>query len=814
MYNHPAVKVNQSSSEFPALIGIALMLLASLAQGGDKKGETQPPLPPHIKIPPAPVLPPEEAIKTIKVAPGFRLELVASEPLVFEPVAMAFDPDGRLWVVEMRSYMLDVDAKDETLPMSDVAVLEDTDGDGKFDKRTVFLDKLVLPRAIAIVGDGILVAEPPNIWHCRSTTGTLVCYQKTLVTATYCNRAAVEHTANGLFPAMDNWIYSANSTMRFRRDGDKWIIGTTRSRGQWGMTQDDLGRLFYNSNPEILRGDLLPCYSSMAHSGKGPGVNVAIVKDQSLWPARVNPGINRGYQKGILREDGRIAACTAACGPVIYRGDNFPAEFRGNAFVCDPAANLVTRRILKEEGGTITATNPHANGVDFIASTDERFRPVNLYTGPDGCLYLIDFYRGIIQHRPYVTSYLRGQILSRELDKGIGLGRIYRVVHESKPPGPAPRLAKAPTPDLVQALAHPNGWWRDTAQRLLVHRKDPASVEPLQKLAKGAGDPIPRLHAIFALEGLGKLDPPTLIALLGDKNPKVAAAATAIKEGAGPVAALLPVATANANLKDADLATIAGKELDFIERIMALEAWEKEQPDRDLLLRKLAAKVMAEANPERVDDLLELAACQATAAQWRRRALVAGMHDGRPKKEIALAARSAPLVKLSFSDDNDVRARARDLLAGITWPGKAANEPEPERAAPLTAAELARWERGRKQFTVSCAVCHSLSGLGEEGKGPPLVDSDWVLGSEQRLARIVINGLHGPIRVSGKIYTGAEMPAVLTMTNDEIAEALTYIRREWGHQAAPVEPATVRAIRKVVDDREEPWTMKELLEIP
>jgi mono/diheme cytochrome c family protein len=814
MYNHPDIEVNQSSSEPPALIGIALTILVLACQAGDRKGEAQPPLPPHIKIPPAPVLPPEEAIKTIKVPPGFRVELVASEPLVFEPVAMAFDPDGRLWVVEMRSYMLDVDGRGETLPMSDVAVLEDTDGDGKFDKRTVFLDKLVLPRAISIVGDGVLIAEPPSVWHCRSATGTLVCDQKTLVTATYCNRAVIEHTANGLFPAMDNWIYSANSTMRFRRDGDKWIIGTTRSRGQWGMTQDDFGRLFYNSNPEMLRGDLLPCYSPLAHSGKGPGVSIQISKDQLVWPARVNPGVNRGYQKGILRENGRIAACTAACGPVIYRGDNFPAEFRGNAFICDPACNIIQRRILKEESGTITSVNPDANGVDFIASTDERFRPVNCYVGPDGCLYFIDFYRGIVQHRLYLTTYLRNQVLSRELDKGLGLGRIYRVVHESKPPGPPPRLSRAPSSELVRALSHQNGWWRDTAQRLLVERKDPSCVGDLRKLAVSSGDPIPRLHAMFALEGMGQLDPPTLQVLLAEKNPKLAAAAAAVKEGAGPVAALLPIATVNANLKDAELATIAGKEVDFIERIMAMEAWEKEQPDREALLRKLASKIMAEARPERVEDLLELAAFQATSSHWRRRAIVAGMAEVRQAKTVALPVRSAALVKLSFSDDDQVRAPAAALLAAITWPGKAEREPEPARAAPLTAAEQARWERGRKQFTVSCAVCHSLSGLGEEGKGPPLVDSEWVLGSEQRLGRIIMNGLHGPIRVNGKLYESVEMPAILTMSNDEIAEALTYIRREWGHQAPPVEPAAVRSIRAKVDDREEPWSMKELLEVP
>ena len=158
--------------------------------------------------------------------------------------------------------------------------------------------------------------------------------------------------------------------------------------------------------------------------------------------------------------------------------------------------------------------------------------------------------------------------------------------------------------------------------------------------------------------------------------------------------------------------------------------------------------------------------------------------------------------------------RSRDILGWIAWPGKAEKEPEPQRAAPLSPDQKSRWERGRKQFAVSCAVCHSLSGLGEEGKGPPLVDSEWALGSVNRLARIVLNGLHGPVKVGGKVYNNVEMPAVLTMTNDEIAEALTYVRREWGHQAAPVEPAEVRRIRAVVDDREEPWTEKELLKIP
>jgi len=297
--------------------------------------------------------------------------------------------------------------------------------------------------------------------------------------------------------------------------------------------------------------------------------------------------------------------------------------------------------------------------VDFLASTDERFRPVNLYTGPDGCLYVCDLYRGILQHKLYVTSFLRKQILDRGLDKGLGLGRIYRVVSEAKPPGPAPKLAKASSADLIKALSHPNGWWRDTAQRLLVDRKDSTALLPLRSLALSAGPPLPRLHAMFVLDGLKQLDPPALTALLADKDPRIAAAAIAIKEGAGPVAALLTLATTDANVKDADLATISGKEVDFIERAMGSEPWEKEQPDRVALLKKLAAKIATEAKPDRVDELIDLAACQATAAQWRQRALVSGMLEGKPPKEVALKERSAPLVKLSFSEDEQVRAGAK-----------------------------------------------------------------------------------------------------------------------------------------------------------
>ncbi|RMF27315.1 MAG: dehydrogenase, partial [Bacteroidetes bacterium] len=268
---------------------------------------------------------------------GFRVELVAREPLVEAPVALSFDDRGRIWVVEMRGYMRDLAGTGEDQPSGRISILEDRDGDGRMDARKTFLDSLVLPRALAPAYGGLLFAEPPNLWWVPIHDDRPGPRQ--LVDSTYALGGNVEHQPNGLLRHLDNWYYNAKSTRRYRRVGGRWLIESTPFRGQWGITQDDWGHLLYNDNSNQLLGDwCLPNELSLnPHFEPLEGLNEVIVPDQRVYPLHPTP-VNRGYQEGVLDAEGRLLRFTSACGPLVYRGDQFPRRFRGQAFVCAPEA--------------------------------------------------------------------------------------------------------------------------------------------------------------------------------------------------------------------------------------------------------------------------------------------------------------------------------------------------------------------------------------------------------------------------------------------------------------------------------------------
>jgi hypothetical protein len=249
----------------------------------------------------------------------------------------------------------------------------------------------------------------------------------------------------------------------------------------------------------------------------------------TVWPVRPNPGTNRAYQTGIDREDGTLARFTAVCAPLVYRGDRLPAELYGNVFVADPAANLVSRLTLSDDGSGIRARKAYERG-EFLASTDERFRPVYLSNAPDGTLYIADMYRGIIEHRISITMYLRDQILARKLDRPTGYGRIYRVVHDTTRRDLTRPFGQASPAELVSALSHPNGWRRDTAQRLLVERGNRSVVPALAALAGTAPDARTRLHALWTLDGLDAIEPATVMKALEDGARDVRVSAIRIAE--------------------------------------------------------------------------------------------------------------------------------------------------------------------------------------------------------------------------------------------------------------------------------------------
>lgn len=847
----------------PAILSVHLILTSfCFAQIGDKPGEEQKPLIPADQIPPAPPLSPQDALKTFSLAPGFRIELATAEPQVQEPVVAAFGSDGRMWVAEMRGYMPNLEGSGEDEPNGRVVVLNDADGDGFYESSKIFVDGLVLPRAILPMPDGILIGAPPELAFYRDTDGDGKADHKEVLATDYGVKvdplrphlANPERAPNSLFWAFDNWIYSTAYTKRFRYVDGQWQSGTTSFRGQWGLAQDDRGYLYHGSNSDHIRVDIIhssylarnPNYPSLA------GTNVNAAADQNVWPSRVTPGINRGYRPEMLR-DGRLKDFTAAGGQWIYGGDLLP-DLRGNYFIPDPAAHLVRRSALNYQNGTVRAKNVY-EGQEFLTSTDERFRPVNVTTGPDGALYIVDFYRGIIQHRISLTSYLRNQIKDRDLDKHLHRGRIYRIVPTDKATGVSTKASTPTTEQWVGHLSHPNHWWREQAQRLLVTRANPSTIPTIRRVAI-EGNRMARVHALWTLEGMGKdaLDITTLTAALTSEDPvlRIHAARIAepilkgenrerilpflqkLVENGSPdvqLQAMLSMGElkdpewdyklaqvvlnhpGNSYLLDAFLSGLANREFALLERLVAMPSWNAASSLGNRILGSLARGVLGSRDAGHCKRILEMSAQSMQSGQQQRAlALLNGLIPLSGSSRRPLLLDSEPLGWSALVNDEAAKKKGDELANVIVWPGKsgvtAAMKPNP-----LSPEQQSRFDNGKDLYATICASCHQADGRGLEGLAPPLLDSEWVLGLPGHPIRIVLHGVRGPIRVLGKMHTG-DMPPMQAVLNDEqISSVLTYLRREWGHTASPVDPEEVSAVRKATAGHPDAWSPEELMQI-
>lgn len=796
------------------------------------------------KLPPPPVLTPQEALKTFKLPPGFRIEVVAAEPLIEAPIAISFDDQGRIYVVEMRGYMHDVDGKGEDQRTGRVSRLEDTDGDGLMDKSTVFADKLLMPRAVMAMGDGAIIAEPPNLTYYRDTNGDGLADAQIVISTNFGTKGGQpEHIANTPMWAMDNWIWCANHALRYRWQRGQFISDSAGgNRGQWGLTQDDWGRLYFNYNSDLLRCDLIasPFYSRNPNLTTRAALNHRVMADQTAWPAHPTPGVNRGYS-GNLRNDGSLKSVTAVCGAGVYRGDLFPKEFLGNAFVPEPSGNLVKRLVLSETGGVVSAKNAY-DGKEFLTSTDERFRPVNAVTGPDGALYIVDMSRGILQHKGFLTYYLVANILARKLETPVNLGRIYRIV----PTASKPKTIKLPRESgaIVPMLGHANGWVRDTVQRVLVERGDASVMPDLKQMATSGTTPLARFHALWTLEGLGPIDPEFIATRLRDADPKVRMTAIRLADRT-VLPELLPLAkdtSADVRLqlalrispesgKEVDEALLTvlkqggspllaeavasglrGREIDFIETVLRQPPVNGDPFDKSGILPLLAGCVMNERRPGRVSRLLEIVAVQPTGS--RQIALLEAMAGKPPAKgavtakQIYLEKEPTSLAALKSKATGKAKVALATLDSRLAWPDKPGVLPPPK-LVPLTESQQALYEKGKLVYSSICAACHQQSGAGLDGLAPPLLDSEWVLGPADRSIRILLHGVSGPLPVGNTTWR-LDMPPVPGMTDEDIAGVLTYTRREWEHAASPVSPDEVAKVRAATKDRVLAWTAEEL----
>lgn len=715
----------------------------------------------------SPVLSAAESIKKMRLEEGFKIQIVAEEPLLNSPVAMLFDEKGRIWVVEMENYMPDTLGTGEDLPTGKIVILSDKNGDGKMDERKVFLDSLVLPRAISFYENGILVVESPNLWFYEISNDRPGA--RVLVDAAYAEGGNVEHQPNGLLRALDNWIYSAKSSKRYRKVDGKWLIERTHFRGQWGISQDDYGRLFYNNNSENLQGDYFSpgLGANNELQQRLAGFSENIIKNNRVYPIRQTPGVNRAYMEGILDENLKLVNFTAACGPLIFNSRLFGDAYYANAFVAEPAANLIKRNILNYSGYTVSGKQAYSDR-EFLASTDERFRPVNLNLGPDGALYVVDMYRGIIQHKTYLTPYLKRQIKARDLSQPLNFGRIYKILPEGVKN--TKTTVYSDQKRLVAQLESSNAWIRNKAQQIIVDSKNKEFEKPIRDLIKTSDQKLAKIHGLWVLEGLNLLQKEDVLTLLKSSD----------KDLFMQAFSLAPSIINKDNYRD------------FLNEFRLILAQNDEFSAPYLgFLNPFIAKYDAQSAKQFLLDLGRKYANNSFTVD----AVISN-----------LSKRESDFLKELGTDSNSViNKRLKKLIDDQSK--KNANVVDLSKEYP----------KGANLFRSICQTCHGADGNGINGLAPPLNKSEWVTGDKSRLIKVILYGLSGPIKIGDKVYKtpeiSGEMPGIASNTSfsdEDIAQVANYIRNSWSNKADKVSTEFVSQIRSQFKGREKAFTESEL----
>ena len=669
--------------------------------------------------------PPEKAAATAAVRPSFRMELMAAEPLIEDPVAMTFDENGRLFVVEMRDYS---ERRDEKLGR--VKLLEDTDNDGRYDRSTVFADNLPWPTGIVCWDGGVFVMASPDLLYFKDMDGDRKADVHSLIFTGFGNQAAklnVQALPNSLQWGPDQRIHgalggNASLVQNFARHGSPKVqlrgrdfsfdprlmdLRPESGGGQFGMTFDDTGRKYVCANSrhimQVMYEDRVAAqvtdYPLPAPAidipADGPQAEVFRRSPEEAWRVIRTEWRKTGVVKGVLEGGGRASGYfTSASGATIYRGDAWPAEFRGDAFVADCGSNLIHRKKLSGDlvRRAVRATDEKRS--EFVASTDNWFRPVSFSNAPDGNLWFADMYREVIEHPWSLPESLKKHL---DLNRGNDRGRIYRLAPEGHMSRKASNLGSASTTELVILLEHSNGWHRDTAARLLHQRRDMTAIPALVALIERAANPTTRAQALQVLRGLDALDSATLT--------------TALRDPANDVRAIAVRLAGQLNLKT-DAITALAK--DPSARVRAEVAW---------ALVSISPAVKQEALVTLLADANE---------PWLRHAALAAAGDA-----------VEPLLG-KLAERNVARSAEIRQLLGKKQPAATAVLPAfgktSSRQAAIstfsTALTLAGDPlKGRATFETRCAVCHRFGGTGT-AVGPDL-DASRLAGREKLLGNIL-----------------------------------------------------------------------------